>query len=247
MSGQPAPPLFLEAFASNAPVCTPASPIVGGKTVPLPTASQIGVINGAASLNDGFPPLTMTSPLAGGAPPFGVDMNGILYLLSAHIAALQAGQPYQWNSVLEAAMHGYAIGSMLQQANDLLQFWINSVDGNNTDPDLGGGGWYSTKPLYAASALAAGATNNLVLPGLSDYYLDLSTAAGNANITGFVAQRDGQQLYITNTGANALVINALNAGSAAGNQIRAATNIGIIQNETACFKYSTGAGKWLVV
>ena len=144
-------------------------------------------------------------------------------------------------------MGGYALGAVLQQAADETAFWISTVAGNTTDPDASGAGWCSTKPLYATTASAAGATNNLVLPGPSDYYLDISTAAGNANITGFVAQRDGQKLFISNVGANALVLNALNAGSAAANRLRAATDLGVIQNQTVTIQYSTGAGKWLVV
>jgi hypothetical protein len=45
---------------------------------PIPVDSQIGINAGFASLNDGFPPLTMTPIAAGGVPPFGQDMNGIL-------------------------------------------------------------------------------------------------------------------------------------------------------------------------
>ena len=35
----------------------------------IPTASQIGIVAGAASLTDGFPPLTRTPLAAGGVPP----------------------------------------------------------------------------------------------------------------------------------------------------------------------------------
>ena len=243
---QPAPPILIAAFGIGATACSPAAPIAGGKTSPFPSASQIGTTNGAASLEDGFPPLTMTNPLAGGVPPFGVDLTGILYLLSAHIAALSAGQPYTWSSILAAAMGGYAIGAVVQQQNDPLQYWINTVNDNSSNPNAGGAGWYSTKPVHASAAVAAGATNDFALTGASDFYLDLLTNSGDSNITGFIAQRDGQKLYITNTGFNALVINALNGGSQANNQIRAATDIGIIHNETACFIFSIGVGKWLV-
>ena len=48
----------------------------------IPNASQIAITPGAASYNDGFPPLTRTPVAAGGVPPFGEDMNGILYAMS---------------------------------------------------------------------------------------------------------------------------------------------------------------------
>ena len=49
-------------------------------TIPVP--SQISVTPGAASYTDGFPPLTMTPKASGGVPPFGQDMNGILYAIT---------------------------------------------------------------------------------------------------------------------------------------------------------------------
>ena len=49
---------------------------------PIPQSSQIGIQNCAASLTDGFPPLTFIAQSAGGCPPFGQDFNGILQQLS---------------------------------------------------------------------------------------------------------------------------------------------------------------------
>ena len=49
----------------------------------IPVNSQIGITNGRASLADGFPPLTFTPLSAGGIPPFGSDMNGILKEITA--------------------------------------------------------------------------------------------------------------------------------------------------------------------
>ena len=53
--------------------------------------SQVGVNPGFASLNDGFPPLTMTPIAAGGVPPFGQDMNGILNQITEVLQWQQAG------------------------------------------------------------------------------------------------------------------------------------------------------------
>jgi hypothetical protein len=224
MPGQPTPPILAEAFALNAPNSSPASPVPGGRTFPFPTASQIGVVNGAASLHDGFPPLTMQPPppTGSGIPPFGVDANGILYLLSAHIAALGAGQPYVWSSVLEADMGGYALGAVLQQVADPTAFWINMTSGNATNPDtaspLGSTGWMSTKPLRQ---LVAAGGNDIVLLGASDYLYDVNAAGGAINITGFIPQRDGQRLTIRKSDAsgNAVTLASL-TGSAAGHQLQ---------------------------
>lgn len=255
MSGQPTPPVLLEAFALNAPVCTPAAPVAGGKTSPFPVPSQAGTVNGAASLNDGFPPLTMTDPTSGGVAPFGCDANGILYLLSSHIAALNAGQRYTYNAALSAAMGGYALGAVLQQTADPTAFWINMTAGNTSNPDTGGAGWMSTKPLYQSKALAAGNNNNVSLgaagSGASDYVLDLDASAGSAVVTGIVAQRDGQTLVIRrkDATANTLSLASLNSGSAGANQFQI-VGAGISLNTqygSAVLRYSSTLGFWVQV
>lgn len=250
MSGQPTPPRLLEAFAINATACTPASPVAGGKTSPFPEATQIGVTNGAASLNDGFPPLTMTDPAAGGTPPFGVDMNGILYLLSAWIAYLAAGQGPGYDATLQTAMAGYAVGARIQQAANPAALWINIVAGNTTDPDTGGAGWVSSTPLNETMTLASGTTNDIALANASDQILDVSTAAGNATLTGFVPGRDGQRLTITKTSsdANTCTLAAL-TGSASGHQLRLPTG-GVLlvrQYDYVTIQFNSTVNAWVQV
>lgn len=247
MSGQPTPPRILEAFAKNAPDCTPAAPIAGGRTNPLPVASQIGITPGAASLDDGFTAQNMTDPAAGGIPPWGIDMNGILYLVSSWVAYLAAGQLPGYDATLQTAIGGYAKGSVLQQAANTLAKWVSAIDANMSDPDTTPATWVSSVPLYFTSAPAAGTVNNVVLQGASDYVWDVDTTAGALTITGFVAQRDGQKLFITTTGANLLTFSALNAGSGAANRIRLPADVSSLQNQTYVFQYSTGAGKWILV
>jgi len=242
--GQATPPTLLEPFAKNAVACSPAAPVAGGKTYPFPQPSQVDVVNGAASLDDGFTPLNMTNPAAGGVPPFGVDMNGILFYLSSHIAAMAAGQLYQYNATLSAFMGGYAIGAVLQQSANPNAFWINQVAANETDPDTGGAGWLSTVPLYSAAALAG--PNDVVLPGVSDYVISVNTAGGAVPFSGFVAQRDGQRITLIANGANLLKLLALQ-GSAAANQIQASSETDVLGNDSITLAYSKGFGKWLVV
>ena len=69
----------------------------------IPTASQIGITAGAASLTDGFPPLTRTPIAAGGVPPSGLDMNGILYALSAALRWAAAGGGYAYDAAFDMA------------------------------------------------------------------------------------------------------------------------------------------------
>jgi hypothetical protein len=251
MSGQPTPPLLVEAFALNAPTCTPASPVAGGRTSPFPVPSQTGITPGAASLNDGFPPATMTSEGAGGVPPFGVDMNGILNTITAHLAFLAAGQQYAWSSALETAMTGYAAGAMLQQAADPNAFWINLTAGNTTDPDtaspLGSTGWWSSKPL---NVVVTAGGNDIALPGASDYIYDVDATSGAINITGFVPGRDGQTLTVrkVDSGVNTVTLASL-TGSAAGHQLQivAAGILLSAQYSFATLRFNSTVNAWVQV
>jgi hypothetical protein len=125
------------------------------KTYPIPLASQISITPGAASFADGFPPLTRTQLDAGGIPPNGEDINGILYMLSAHMALINSGQPYQFNTDQATNIGGYGLGAVLQSAtNDF--FWLNTVNGNASNPDSGGAGWV---PLPAAGVARVALTS----------------------------------------------------------------------------------------
>ncbi|WP_233867051.1 hypothetical protein [Paraburkholderia adhaesiva] len=102
----------------------------------IPVASQTGMTKGAASFNDGFPPLTMTDPLKGGIPPFGVDMNGILFVLSQAVRWLMAGGPLVYDATFanDPNIGGYPAGVVLLRANGQ-GLWLNLRDDNTIDPD----------------------------------------------------------------------------------------------------------------
>lgn len=109
----------------------------------IPVNSQIGITPGAASLADGFPPLTMTPVAAGGVPPSGLDMNGILYEMSAIARWANAGgsYPYDADFATSADVGGYPKGARVLRA-DGSGYWFNTVDNNETDPDSGAAaGW----------------------------------------------------------------------------------------------------------
>ena len=131
---------------------------LNGQKTAIPQASQISVTRGAASFNDGFPPLTMTDPLAGGIPPFGRDMNGILFLLSLAIRWVQAGGSFCYDADFanDPDVGGYPQGAVLLNAS-LTGFWISTVDNNATNPDAtdandanAAQGWLSMNPDWNA-------------------------------------------------------------------------------------------------
>jgi parallel beta-helix repeat protein len=105
----------------------------GGKNT-IPVTSQIGIKDGAASYEDGFPPLTRTALASGGVPPSGLDMNGILNELSERLRWSQIGGAYLFDAAYAAEIGGYPVGTKLLMS-DLSGFWISTANNNTTDPD----------------------------------------------------------------------------------------------------------------
>ena len=106
----------------------------------IPVASQISITPGAASLTDGFPPLTFIPEGSGGIPPFGQDMNGILNEITAWIQWGNAGAPVIYDATFSAAIGGYPKGTILTSAAGG-SWWLSTAENNATDPDTGGAGW----------------------------------------------------------------------------------------------------------
>lgn len=236
--GQPAPTKLVEAFAINA-----TSAYI---TKPFPVPSQISTNPGNASLNDGFTPLNMTALTDGGIPPSGADMNGILYLLSTVIACVSAGQiVYPFDSAYATAIGGYAQGAQVADATNTARRWTSYIANNTTDPAVTPANWISSTAILSASAPTAGTHADNVLAGPSDFFLDINTAAGNVTLNGFVSQREGQRIVISNTGTNALTIGAL-AGSA-GNQARLSSAITLLQYDSVTLQYCTALTAWVQV
>src|SRR4051812_48477845 len=74
-----------------------------------------------------------------------------------------------------------------------------------------------TKYLKITPAAAGTLTDN-VLPDAFDYILDYDTTVGPIELDGFVAQRDGQRVTITNVGGHSLKVGS--GVGAPGNQVR---------------------------
>lgn len=129
----------------------------------IPVTSQIGIIAGAASLADGFPPLTRTPIAAGGVPPSGQDMNGILYEMSAVDQWANVGGGYPYNSTYATAIGGYPKGARVLRA-DGLGYWLNIADDNATDPDAGGANWRPDLMPGASAVTMTGSNVTLTAP-----------------------------------------------------------------------------------
>ncbi|WP_233628521.1 hypothetical protein [Citrobacter amalonaticus] len=124
---------------------------INGQREPILPTTPSG--DNTASYESGFPAITMTLKSAGGLPPKGQDMNQILYELSALGRWSSTGSLNSYDSAFSTAIGGYPSGSILL-SDDALNIYINTVDGNTTNPNSGGAGW---KTLIEYLNLASGA------------------------------------------------------------------------------------------
>ena len=136
---------------------------------PIPTLSQQGVINGAASFTDGFPPLCFIALSAGGAGPFGKDFNGILNQVTANIQWNQAGGPWPYDPTFVSNIGGYPRQAMISSAATPGLFWISTADNNSNNPDAGGANWipaYLNTTFQSRTYSTAGTFSFQVPPGV---------------------------------------------------------------------------------
>lgn len=119
---------------SSQPKLLPIPFADAGSKQDIPNDSQIGIVAGRASYNDGFPPLTRTPLAGGGVPPFGTDFNGVFNDITAAIRWSQAGAGYPFNAAFNTAVAGYPKGARIPNST-LDGFWLNTTDGNSTNPE----------------------------------------------------------------------------------------------------------------
>jgi hypothetical protein len=186
----------------------------GGKTNPIPVASQIGVTAGAASFTDGFPPLTRTPLNAGGVPPSGEDMNGILYMITALQAWQCSGGTIPYSSAQSTAVGGYPLGALIANA-DNTGYWLNKTANNVTDPDTGGAGWVPFGVVGQTSIPVGGANVTLTALQAARPFLFINGTL-TANITVSIpAPLAGQEWVVVNetTGAFSVSLASVAGGT----------------------------------
>lgn len=145
------PPLTSVPFASGAS---------GTYRNTIPVASQIPTTPGAASYTDGFPPVTFQPIASGGVPPFGADVNGILYAQSVALQWEQAGGNYPFDATFATAIGGYPKDAIVMRADGKGQ-WLNTVDANTTDPDsTSASGWIALRANNGTVTIAVTAGSN---------------------------------------------------------------------------------------
>lgn len=125
----------------------------------IPTASQIGTLDGAASLTDGFPPLNATPVGAGGVPPDIKDMNGILFGISGWAVWQAAGGPIYFDAAFAAIIGGYPKGGVVQSATTVGIMYASTANGNTGNPDSGAANWVALGAVPATLAELIAGTN----------------------------------------------------------------------------------------
>lgn len=163
----------------------------------IPTASQIGITNGKASLTDGFPPLTFQAISSGGVPPFGADFNGILNEITAIQQWQNAGGFFPYDSTFSTAVGGYPKGAILQSAN-FAGLWVSSAENNTTNPDTGGAGWTSLA-FEGLSSIAMTGTSVTLTNLQSAYPIIIITGTLTANSTVIIPVQVGEWIVSNQT------------------------------------------------
>lgn len=161
-----------------------------------------------ATLNDGFPLITMTPQEAGGIAPNGQDMNGALYAISLDMVHRQKGLRIQFDPAYAAKIGGYDQGCILA-SNDYTRDYISLIPNNLTDPN--GSGTAGKWAIYSGAGSIASATASIA--GIVKIVDSLSSTATDAALTanqGKVLGDRTQQATVTNVGisrfANAMEI-----------------------------------------
>ncbi|MBV1834966.1 hypothetical protein [Novacetimonas pomaceti] len=108
----------------------------------IPTASQIATTPGAASLTDGFPPVTFDPVSAGGTPPSGQDMNGLLNWITSVLRTFQSGYFGPWDATFAGDIGGYPMNAIVAGAT-AGTYYVSTVDDNVTTPGAPGAAWQS--------------------------------------------------------------------------------------------------------
>lgn len=110
---------------------------------------------------------------------------------------------------------------------------------------------FATGVGYASITLTAGNNNNVALPGALDYIIDLDASAGDAVLTGLVAQGNGQRVTLRrkDSTGNTLSLASLSGSSSSANQFQiVAAALGLpVQYAVVTLQYSSTLGYWMQV
>jgi hypothetical protein len=184
-----------------------------GGTKGLIASIPAGASSPNASLNDGFPLITMT--YAGGQPPKGADMNGILNWITQYCVWVNGGGQFPFNATFASAP-GYAIGAVVQLTGGLSSY-VNLAANNTNDPNSVLTNWAP----WAGAVKANVADLNGTTAALGAALVAYNSAVGATYAAGTV----GAGLYTAIANAAAAATSASNAQAAANTANAAIANL----------------------
>jgi len=194
---------------SNAPVQFTV-PFANGATSPYRNVIPIAASGtpGIASYTTGFPPITMQPVGSGGIPPYGADMNGILYASTLAQLWAQAGYVYNYSSSVSTALGGYPAQAAQAMASGL-GLWLSTQDNNTTNPDATGAtGWLA---LYGnAGKTTMNVTGGTFTPDPSVLGVPLMVLTGTltSNLNLVLPLTAGASWKILNSTSGSFAVNA---------------------------------------
>ncbi|WP_080964446.1 hypothetical protein, partial [Enterobacter ludwigii] len=142
---------------------------------------ESGAAAGIATLTSGFPDETMQPIIAGGIPPDGKDMNGVLFELSAMGRWANAGAEYAWDETFSDTVGGYPLGARLLGSDGQTVF-ISMQDDNTTNPETVSAAWVGYNPGRSSLVLTSGIRTLTALEAAGGMVVLTGTLTGNMQL-----------------------------------------------------------------
>ncbi|MFT8482721.1 MAG: glycine-rich domain-containing protein [Gluconobacter cerinus] len=150
------------------------------RAIPVTASDDI-----SASFSLGFPPLTMTPTDAGGTPPDGRDMNGVLFMTTAILRQYCAGAVPVFDATFQAAISGYPLNAIVADPSTVGLYWVSTADANMTVPGADEASW------QAAYLTQSSLDGRYVKQYADDQTYDVTQVGINKSTGNFVAYSGG--------------------------------------------------------
>ena len=148
-----------------------------------------------ASIEEGFPEITMKAPADGGLPPWGQDFNGMFYLMSSQTCFLQNGGQITFDQNVSNKIGGYPEGAILDYIDENQAYSkVKSLIDDNTYN-------FVTNPSY--------------IDGVHWEKISLSASSSWGNITGDIENQTDLQAELATRLNTSQVTNCILANNSA--------------------------------
>lgn len=123
--------------------------------------------NGVATFDKGFPAITMQPLSAGGIPPSGKDVNGVIYSVTLQQQWQNAGMTYAFSSDFASTVSGYPKGAIIPSSVYTGQ-WLNLNEANSTAPESPSGATTGWVPInnYGVTTISGLTSDSVVMSSL---------------------------------------------------------------------------------